>query len=292
MPFELARCADLVRAQDGENAALTLERLASLTDQRQLIHYVFVEDQVDGKSHIWGAGFTVLVGGEVARPAMAGHVDRLIDWLTQPRTAGRDAVLGPAGQATARRGGDLHAVVLGFAIDPNPDCPRQQVHSLAQRAFLHAHSGYGLRSLIGEVDDSLRRADDYRASLVAMGCRAAPRREGSSTQVYFLSAAEMAQRPYHVLQPVFRDAEPVLRLSPAQRLQAELALLGYDDDEIAKLTDVTRDTVSKRWAHLFHAVDKHLPGQLWPSSAQVIRGPAKRRPLLNYLDVNVQELRP
>ncbi len=289
---ELARCAELVRAQDGDATVLGFERLARLADRRQLIHHVFVEDRADGSSQVWGAGFSVLVGGEVARQAVQGGIDGLVEWLTRPRAAGHGPVLAPAQQTAARQEGDLHAVVLGFAIDPHPACPVSQVQSLAQRAFVHAHSGYGLRSLIGEVDESLSRACDYRASLDAMGCAAAPRRPGSPTQVHYLCAADMARRPYHVLQPVFAPGEPVLRLSPSQRLQAELALLGHGDDEITRLMDVSPETVSKRWAHIFQAVDRHLPGLLWPASDRAVRGPAKRRPLLNYLQSHLHELRP
>ena len=80
----------------------------------------------------------------------------------------------------------------------------------------------------------------------------------------------------------------------AERRLLQCALLLDTDAEIAEETGLSRDTIRTQWRSIFARVARTAPSLL-PSSdldSEEVRGPNKRRKLLQYINSHLEELRP
>jgi len=283
----------MLRAEGARGALLDAALLARLLVERRLIARAFEETAVTGRSVLRGCGLSALLEPEVAERAAAGGVEDLVEAALEscrghaPLLADRSRV---AQLNAARR---LHMLILDFVIDASPAAPVESVTALAHTAFVQAHGGYGLRSLLGVVRPWERKADAYRASLMAMGCRPAPA-AADGTETMFLDAEQIARQPFHLLQLLFLHREPRLGLTAAQRDLLELAGMGFDDAAIATELSVSLHTVYKRWRAIYARAAEVLPAVVGAAGtgADGVRGTEKRKLLVEFARAHLEELRP
>lgn len=291
---DLPTCVALLRAEGVRGALLDTALLSRLLTERRLIARVFEEISTDGDAVVRGCGLSAVLEPAVAERAADGINDLVEAALASCRG---DAPLLPERSRVAHlnRGQRVHMLVLDFVIDASPEASAEAVTAIAHTAFLQAHSGYGLRSLLAVVRPWERKAESYRASLLAMGCRpVATAADGTQTMV--LDAEYMGRHPFHLLQPLFLRRVPRLGLTPAQQDLLELASLGFDDHVIAAERNVSLHTVFKRWRAIYARVAETLPAIVGAAATandgKGVRGGEKRKLLVEFARVHPEELRP
>lgn len=294
-PDDLPAAVTLLRAEGARGSLLDMALLARLLAERRLIARVFEETDGHGRTFLRGCGLSALLEPELAERAATGAVDDVVEAALASCRGTAPALLDRPRVAQMNRAQNLHMLVLNFVVDASPGAPVQAVTALAHTAFVQAHSGFGLRSLLGVVRPWERKAADYRASLLAMGCRAAPM-AADGTQVFCLEAEQIERQPFHLLQPLFLRRPPRVGLSPAQQDLLELASLGFDDPAIASELDVSLHTVHKRWRAIHVRVAETLPSivgaALAGNGAAGVRGAEKRTLIVEFVRAHPEELRP
>jgi len=292
---DVAACVALLRAEGARGALLDATLLVRLLAERRLVARVFEETGAAAGGTVRGCGLSALIppaaAARAADPDAGDFVDRLLNSCRGPAPD----LLDRAQVAVLNRRGALHMVVLDFVVDERDGDQVAALTALAHSAFIAAHSGYALNSLIGVLRPWERKAAGYRASLVAMGCREAPASRVDGSQVFALDAAQIAAHPYHVLQGLFLRRAPRLALTAAQQDLLELALHNFDDAAIAAELGVTLHTVHKRWRAIYERVGDALPGLLAEAAAPVTRsgrGLEKRKRIVEYARHHPEELRP
>ncbi|HTD02769.1 hypothetical protein [Undibacterium sp.] len=294
-PSDVARCAELFMQGGSRGTLLDEALLIQLVNEHAFVACVFEELAFDGTAKIWGCGFSAFVRPETAALACRGEIPDLVDTLMYAHRGPAPLLLNRIEQARLNAAGQMHLVMLNFAIDDSPAAPVMEINAVCNKAFLASHSGYGLRTYFMEISDHERKAPMHRQSALAMGCQVAPVREGSTAQVFFLHAEMFNEHPFHTLRMLFMRQPPRLGLSPAQQDQLALALSGCTDEEIAAELGITWNTVRKRWRAIFQRTDQALPGLLGncpETDSGAVRGVEKRRPLLIFLEEHPEELRP
>ncbi len=289
-------CVSLLRAGGARGMLLDGALLARLLAERRLIGRAVEESTAAGHRRLRACGLSAPLMPETAEAAARGKIPGLVE--TALASCRGDSPLLPdrALAGALRAANRLHMLVLDFGIDSAPDFAVEEVTALLHNAFTQAHSGYGLRSLLAEVRPWEAKAEGYRASLLAMGCRPAPPAADGS-QVMALHADQIAGQPFHVLQPLFLRRAPRLRLTTALQDVLELACLGFDDGAIAKELNVSLHTVHKRWRAIYARAAETLPALLRErpraaADASAVRGAEKRRRLVEYTRNHPEELRP
>ncbi len=292
---DVAACAALLRAEGVRGALLDEPLLVRLLAERRLVARVFEETAGAGPATVRGCGLSALIAPEAAASAAREDAGDFVDRLLASCRDAAPQLLDRARTAELNRAGRLHMVVLSFALGESDAARIAAVTAVAHSAFLNAHSGYGLDSLIGVLRPWERKAAEYRASLIAMGCRPQPASRLDGSQVFVLDAAQIARHPYHVLQGLFVRRTPQLALTAAQQDLLELACHGFDDAAIAADLGVTLHTVHKRWRAIYARVADALPGLLAcpvEPAAHAGRGLEKRKRLVEYARHHPEELRP
>jgi DNA-binding CsgD family transcriptional regulator len=297
--FRPMRAADvtagtaLLSAEGARGALVDAALLRRLLGEHRLVARVVEEaDAADGAT-LRACGLSARIDpATAARATQAEHGD-FVEWLLRSCHGPAPPLLDRAATGALRRDGRLHMVVLGFAIDASDPAEVPAVTAMLHSAFMAAHSGYGLESLIGVVRPWERKAAGYRSSLLAMGCRAGPVSRVDGSQACVLDAAQIARQPFHVLQGLYTRRPPRWMLSGAQQDMLELAVHGSDDAAIAAALGITLHTVHKRWRAIHARAGDALPGLLpAPPAPPAARGPDKRKRLVEYARQHPEELRP
>jgi len=91
---------------------------------------------------------------------------------------------------------------------------------------------------------------------------------------------------------LFNVLPPLLGLKPSEQRVALHALLGLTDQQIASFLGLSAETVRKAWVRIFSAAEQALPAHFTSESTPGSRGPEKRRQLLEFFRVHMEELRP
>jgi DNA-binding CsgD family transcriptional regulator len=295
-PADVPACASLLRAGGARGALLDHVLLARLLAERRLIARVVEEATAAGGCRLRGCGLSALLAPEAAESAARGEIPGLVETALASCRGDSPLLLDRSRAGALCTANRLHMLVLDFGIDSAPDCAVEEVTALLHNAFIQAHSGYGVRSVLAEVRPWELKAEAYRASLLAMGCRPAPPAADGS-QVMALHADQIAGQPFHLLQPLFLRRAPRLRLTPALQDVLELACLGFDDGAIAQQLHVSLHTVQKRWRAIYARAAETLPALLRErprvtADASAVRGAEKRRRLVEYARTHPEELRP
>lgn len=293
-PADVPACVALLRAEGARGALVDAALLARLLAERRLLARAFEERDAAGRAVLRGCGISALLEPEAAERAAVGGVGDLVE--ASLASCGGDAPLLPDRPRVAQlnRAQRLHMLILDFVVDDSPGAPVEAVTALAHSAFVQAHSGYGLRSLLGVVRPWERKADAYRASLLAMGCRRLAA-AADGTELLILDAEQIAAQPFHLLQPLFLRRAPRLGLTPAQQDLLELACLGFDDEAIASELNVSLHTVFKRWRAIYARAAEALPALLRAAAgngAAGVRGGEKRKLMVEFVRAHPEELRP
>lgn len=292
---DIPNCIALLRAEGARGELLDARLLARLLAERRVIARAFEETTAAGHRVLRGCGLSALVAPQAALTAMHGGALDPVDAALRSCRTPTPHLLDRGAIAPLNRARRLYMLVLDFALDGSAGAPAAAVTALAHRAFLQAHSGYGLRALLAVVRPWERKADGYRASLAAMGCSAAPAAADGS-QVFTLAAEQIADQPFHLLQTLFVARAPRLVLTPAQQELLELAALGFDDAAIARELAISLHTVHKRWRAIYERASAAYPGLAagapYSGGTGGRRGLEKRRLIVEYVRAHPEELRP
>jgi hypothetical protein len=295
-PADVPGCVSLLRAGGARGALLDGALLARLLAERRLIARAVEETTAAGDRRLRACGLSALLMPAAAEAAARGEIPDLVETGLASCRGAAPMLPDRSLAGTLCAANRLHMLVLDFSIDGAPDCAVEDVTALVHNAFVQAHAGYGLRSLLAEVRPWEPKAEAYRASLLAMGCRPAPPAADGS-QVMALNADQIAGQPFHLLQPLFLRRAPQLHLTPALQDALELACLGFDDGAIARQLNVSLHTVHKRWRAIYARAAEALPAlhrerPRLTADALAVRGAEKRRRLVEYARSHPEELRP
>jgi DNA-binding CsgD family transcriptional regulator len=165
-------------------------------------------------------------------------------------------------------------------------------------AWYFVHSGYKLNSICFEVygpesgefmvAGGYHLLNDYASSKAADTVAAAFRPAMYGQQRDRMRPGAMNASSL----TLFNVLPPQIGLKPAEQRVALHALLGLTDLQIASALGLSAETVRKAWVRIFAAADQALPAHFGSESTEGSRGPEKRRQLLEYLRVHMEELRP
>ena len=170
-------------------------------------------------------------------------------------------------------------------------------------AFYFFHMGYKVRLIINEVYGSGHRnymaagglplTRDYQSDAPAQFAAVPPEHY---PYLFALRDGQLppgAVNPLSQLSQLFGAPEPRLGFSRAERQLLERALLNETDAQIAKVTGVSPDAVKKTWGNIYARVERAAPFLMPDTIPSLgIRGQEKRRHLLEYIRMHLEELRP
>ena len=198
------------------------------------------------------------------------------------------------------RGAGLALMVVHFVL-----AHRSLDHPVIRRfmpagnaAWYFAHGGYNLNSVCFEVYGA-----EYGAFMAAGGYELwndySGNREAAEAPAELRPAMYGQRRdrmPVGAMFPpslmLFNVQPPLLDLKPSEQRIALRALLGYTDARIAEILGLSAETVRKAWIRIFSAAEQVLPALFEADASSGSRGPEKRRLLIEYLRVHMEELRP
>ncbi len=200
--------------------------------------------------------------------------------------------------------GGLHLLMLHFALrDPDLSHPRtQEVMFAVNTAFFFFYGGYHLKTAMQEVY-GLQAAEYMKAGgfhiVDYFGAASDESSNVASLELkpYFLLLRKDDVQPSAVnpLSFLFYPMQPRIHFSSGEQRVLELALLNESDAEIAQALGVSPDAVKKTWRRVYERASRVAPHLAPPESegaANGVRGAEKRRHLLDFLRIHLEELRP
>jgi hypothetical protein len=111
---------------------------------------------------------------------------------------------------------------------------------------------------------------------------------GETSTLMCLTREVARENPYLRRSAYFFPPEPRFRFSPREQALLELCLLDRPDEDIGASLHVSMDAIKKRWRSIYTKVDLADPGLL----AEMRSGTDRRRALLSYLRMHLEEIRP
>jgi hypothetical protein len=263
-----------------------------------------VEDMERGyPDNIEGFGLSVFVTDAFAHGFGAAPQPYLSALLYSRMLAGEQIVLTSEELTAANTTTGINVVVLHFGLrHADLDEPRT-AHALAagSAGFFFFHSGFRINSMTNEVygeqqrrymqSGGFRLAKDWREE------RPADFSEHSPEQypcLFMLQREWVAAGAVNPLSQLFFSPAPRILFPAIERHILERALLNEPDSEIAANLGLSSETVKKTWASIYQRVGKRAPYLMPPAELSLSgrRGPEKRRHLLGYLRMHLEELRP
>jgi len=243
-----------------------------------------------------------VLGYGVSGFARSEHTERLVDsdaplvaGHLQAEAAGKRVYLKADELGDAQRQGDLQLVVLAyqqhtFAVD---DPRSHELLDVGHAAYRLLHEGYTLRGVWQEGNES--DADWMNAGGYLFKRRYAASEHGQRVLYGTLRHEISPTWPSHTVSFLFRQHERRLHLSRMQRCVAELALWHLSDEQVARRLSISTATVRRHWRGIFERLeDSHAHLMEAPANFDPVlkRGPEKRGRVLEFLRVNLHEVRP
>lgn len=188
--------------------------------------------------------------------------------------------------------GEVSFLVLHYeqTLQDLTDPDTLETLGVAMALFRFAHAGYRLQHLYQEG------LGDQGAYLQSMGFR--PRTQRATPglpELYGLSREEASrQLPGTPVRDAFQFTPPRFGFAPAERRLLRLAVTQLTDDEIGDELGISAHGVKKLWRQVHQRATDAMP-HLFDEPADAdfgVRGPEKRRTLLQYLRQHPEELRP
>lgn len=312
MRFRLTRAADFPVARSFipsayRYAPATRDALPDLwTDllkAGQLITAVVEASESQAAGQVLGVGLSVFVSDAFVDDLLADPVPYVNARLHDLIRAGESPVLGARQIAESSCNGGLNLLPLHFCT-PSVDVRDPLVLrtlSAAQDLFRLMHAGFNVKRVVKEVVN-LDLCCFMQSTGMKLACDYSARPE------FGLESLPEPERPY--LLSVDRDEMPLgssmslmfvttpvrFYFSPAEQKLLLCALLRESDEDIAGDLGLSPDTVRKHWKSVFQRVSDADPGffmdEQGGSAREGTRGRGKRRHLLRYLQLHMEELRP
>lgn len=239
-------------------------------------------------------GVSGFVRGATLQQASQAGIS-LVAHVLHGETLGRPLLLSPETMLEAARSQDLHLLVLAYrqrSFDMG-DAQAREMLQAGHAAYRLMNEGYRLRGVWQEGDAA--DADWLRA-----GGYLAKREyavDGAVQRILFGTLREEVTPawPSHTVSFLFQDHAARLRLTPTQREVARLALWNLNDVQVAQRLAISSETVRRHWRGIFERVDDTYPQLLADPPREAPgtgRGPEKRVRVLEFLRINLQEVRP
>ncbi|HEY1240507.1 MAG TPA: hypothetical protein VGF16_08110 [Bryobacteraceae bacterium] len=217
--------------------------------------------------------------------------------------AGDDIVLTEDQIRASNSSQGLNIVNLDFGLRTYDlsDSRTKQVLAAGSSAFYFCHAGYRIRAIANEVYGTqaarymeaggFRLVRDYQSESRAAFENLAP----EEYPYLFLLRREWIQPAViHPLSQLFAVPPPRIRFSRSERRVLEGALLNESDAQIACRLAISLGGVKKTWQNIYARTQRQIPN-LMPAgdgAPEGFRGLEKRRHLLEYLRMHLEELRP
>lgn len=218
----------------------------------------------------------------------------LVAELVASEAAGVPVFLAADELASAARADDLHAVILlyrQYSFDPQ-DPQVREVLGAGHAAFRLVHEGHPLCAVWQEgdaSDESWMRAGGLLLK------RVYPSASGPGRILCAALREDVGNDwPGNTASFLFHVQAPRLQLTRMQQRVAHLGLWNLSDEQVARRLEISPATVRQHWRGIFNRVRDRCPDVLGaPERTDVTagRGPEKRGPVLEFLRMNIHEVR-
>jgi hypothetical protein len=305
MRFRLTRPDDFVPARDlvpsayryppGLRAALP-RIWTDLLRAGQLNTAVVEDPSLAEHQRLRGVGLSVFVSDAFADDVLRSSTPYLNARLHEMVAAGCSPVLTRREIAKANTNGGLTLLPLHFATRSLDIGIPEVLRTLtaAQDLFRLTHAGYRIKRIVKEVvnidlcrfmqSTGMRLVTDYEDALpAALDPHERP----------YLLAADHADLALGTPMSMMFIADKVrFRFSPAEQRVLLCALLHEHDEDVAGDLALSLDTLRKHWRSIYQRVQFAEPAFFPDEPERNGRGRGKRRHLLRYLTLHMEELRP
>jgi hypothetical protein len=302
-PADLPHCVPLLPPGFRANDSIR----SKLVDLWSRIPRTFCVVEDIGRKHpagIEGFGLTAFVSDEFADEICASPRPYVSALFYERMLEGRDGVPLTSPQiAKANATTGLNLLVLHFGLRNHDLSDARTVQALmaGSAGFFFFHTGYRIKMIINEVFGSQARqymangfdqlAKDFQHEAPAAFAGVSPE---DYPYLFLLRREWVKPAAVNPLSQLFLSPAPQLFFSAAERHILERALLNESDAQIAKSLGISIDRVKKTWRNAFARVNRGAPHLIPASDLETrgARGQEKRRYLLAYLRIHLEELRP
>lgn len=294
-PQDLPAAVELV--QDGfcgaERALLPelAEMLAGLITAG-CANSVVIEDRSHSPGRLVGFGFSTYVTDAFVAEARQLAEPYLTRQLLLRWQAGRFPGLSQAGIRQANREGGLNVVGL-HTIWGRPGMSDAQCLPIRDRmlqSLFSTHRGYNIKTFMKEVYGEEERERHLVFGFLPFNDYASF--SGSDRRPYLVGISrEEALDPARegrFIRELFRHSPPICAFTTSDQELLQLALTGLAESELARILEISRESVKSRWDSVYAHLPRGLENALFSGSEERL----KSRLLLNWLRNHPEELRP
>lgn len=269
----------------------------------RLISGVVEELSAPPGKQLLGVGLSVFVSDAFADDILVNPRPYANARLHDMLLAGHSLVLNPREIAQHNLNGGLNLMPLHFCTaslnfrDPQV----MRILSAAQELFRIMHAGYRVKRIVKDVVNidlcrfmqatGMNLVCDYASAYPELGLDSLP----ESERPYLLSIRHDEMPLGSAMSMMFLTSPVRFRFTPAEQRVLLCALLRETDEDIAHDLALSHDTVRKHWKSIFQRVQmvapEFFPGDEEDKSNGNGRGREKRRHLLRYLQMHMEELR-
>jgi hypothetical protein len=270
----------------------------------QLVSAVLEDSEAGGAGRVLGVGLSVFVTDAFADALLNNPIPYVNARLHDMILGGESPVLTAQQIAKENINGGLNLLPLHFCT-PSVDLDNPVILrtlSAAQDLFRIMHAGFKVKRVVKEVvnhqlcrfmqSTGMNLVCDYGETRPEFGLESVPAEE----RPYLLSIRYEKMPPGSYMNLMFNITPVRFHFSPAEQKLLLCALLRESDDEIAEDIHLSPDTIRKHWRSIFQRVLNAEPGFFNEASdtkaGEGTRGRGKRRRLLRYLQMHMEELRP
>jgi hypothetical protein len=159
-------------------------------------------------------------------------------------------------------------------------------YEVSNQGYHFFHFGYAYRALWAEVFHAhhVRELQNQGMQVI----REINLRSGETSKLMCMTREDARANPYLRRSGYFFPPEPRFRFSFREQALLELSLLDMPDEDITASHQLSIDAIKKRWRSIYTKVDLADP-ELLPD---VDSGTGRRRSLLTYLRMHLEEIRP
>lgn len=306
-PFERAdgpACAELLRElaayPEADRAALPA-RWRALLAREACIGTVIEARRGHGPAAIVGFGCAAFVTDAWLEQALEAPRPGLALRTLEASVDGAGPILQPPAIARADAGGGLNVLILHYAeARLADDAAQMDLRYRMLTSFLDSFRGYRLNCVLQELCDEIphefivggwgRVHSDHADWFAGRGAPLPP--PGRRPYLIVLTRAEALADRGNPMASLFVHTPPRFAFSQAEKAMLRPALRGATDRELARLAGVALPTVKSRWRAVYQRVAMVDAALLPDPQDRAVRGPEKRRALLDYLRQHPEELRP
>jgi hypothetical protein len=291
---DLLKCLELQLDCIGDEIAGRTEAVRvwkSLLDHPSFLATVIESETAVHGEKIVGCGMGIFVSETFADREIVNPGPGLNSRIIAAVANDEPVLLSPAQIAAGNAGNGLDFVTMygTWRDGVLSSAELAEVQRLLGSSFVEHYAGYRfhriLKEAIGPSMIALARATGtYR--LIAEF----PERKSA---LALLTPQDAVAAPYSVAAALYRYRPPVLHLRPSEQKFLMSALSGKTDAELSDETELSVETIKKRWLSIFARIDEFRPEILGdPGAEREGRGPQKRHRVLAYIRSHPEELRP